>query len=159
MSGGRILSVNKISGGANWTTETGESLAVGHVVKSSFTHSRIYTPGKLNNILEISATDGKITRTIQTNFSYAFIYIGDEEDNLLILGDKKGEISARDIRSGKKVWKLRTGGEISSIVSSQRGLLISSYDNFLYMVSTLDGRIIWKRRMEGRSTGNPLGYK
>ena len=151
-SGGKMLSVNKNSGSINWTAETGGNSTVG----SSFSHSRIYTPGKSNDILEISAADGKITRRIQSSFSYTLIHIGDEEENLLVLGDKKGEVSARDMRSGKKIWKLRTGGEISSIVSSQRGLLISSDDNFIYLVSPTDGRIIWKRRMEGRSAGDPL---
>ncbi len=150
LSGGKLLSVNTTSSNINWTETIGNKLSA--VPKLS--NNNIYTIGSFNNIFEISAATGKTVRKLRLNSPYTAIYIGD--GNRLILGNKKGEVAAQYVQSAKRIWKLRTGGEISSIVNSPRGLVITSYDNFIYLVSPLNGKIIWKKRMEGRSAGDPL---
>jgi hypothetical protein len=53
-------------------------------------------------------------------------------------------------------WKLRNGAEISSVTPTAEGLLISSFDNFIYLISENGGKPLWKKRLSGRITAAPL---
>lgn len=74
----------------------------------------------------------------------------------LILGNKKGEVFAIDTKSRKNIWKFRAGAEISNISFTPKGLLVTSFDNFIYLAAAESGRIIWKRRLEGRLIIEPF---
>ncbi len=92
-------------------------------------------------------------------------------DKTIIVGDQKGivssikiekidfEISKRE-KKGKKttnnIWKFRVGAEVSNINFTPRGLLITSLDNFAYLISAGKGNLIWKKRLAGRISEKPL---
>lgn len=71
-------------------------------------------------------------------------------ENFLALGNKKGEIITLNTKTKKTVWKFRAGAEISNISLTSKGLLATSFDNFVYLIKPEDGNLIWKRRLEGR---------
>lgn len=74
------------------------------------------------------------------------------DDLGLVIGDARGEITA--LKSAKRVWRLRGGGQIAAITALNSGTLgISSYDNFIYILARVNGHIIWKKRMAGRAVG------
>ncbi len=58
----------------------------------------------------------------------------------------------------KNFWKFRNGAQVSSITFTPKGLLLTSYDNFVYLVSTEKGKLIWKKRLAGRITVEPLVF-
>ena len=72
------------------------------------------------------------------------------DDDRFAVGDERGNIFEFD-SNGKTLWKFKTGARISSIVATKDGLLASSYDNFVYMLSYYRGSVVWKRRLSSRS--------
>ena len=91
-------------------------------------------------------------------------------DETLIVGDQKGivssikiekigfEISKKEKKKKTKYasWKFRLGAEVSDISFTPRGLLITSLDNFAYLISAEKGDLIWKKRLAGRISEKSL---
>lgn len=57
---------------------------------------------------------------------------------------------------GRLLWRYRTGGRVQSVAPTVRGFLITSLDNFVYMISPLRGKRIWKRLLMGRVAAPPV---
>ena len=57
---------------------------------------------------------------------------------------------------GRLLWRYRTGGRVQSLASTPRGFLITSLDNFVYLISPLRGNRIWKRLLMGRVAAPPV---
>jgi outer membrane protein assembly factor BamB len=81
----------------------------------------------------------------------------------LFWGDNKGSVfsvkntNSKGLMKNYKInWRFRNGASISHLTAAPDGLLISSYDNFIYFVSYEDGEIIWKRRFSGRIHSEPF---
>ena len=71
-----------------------------------------------------------------------------------ILGDSKGNVLY--INNSDPIWKFKAGGQISSITSLEKELIITSFDNFVYKISTENGEKLWKKRLSGRIIDKPL---
>lgn len=85
---------------------------------------------------------------------YRRFIIGKDEgkqlnEDLSILTDSMGNISAGS-------WKARVGAEVSDISLSDHGLVVSSADNFVYMLTVNHGDRKWKRKFTGRLLGAPV---
>jgi hypothetical protein len=102
----------------------------------------------------ISSTDGRTSFQIKTDSIPASLYLTD--DNTLIWGDKKGNLVALDTATNHIRWKFKNGGQVSGITPAGKNILVTSYDNFVYLMSPIDGNIIWKRRLSGRVAEKPL---
>lgn len=76
----------------------------------------------------------------------------------LYTGDANGVIHAYSINKKKKktLWKFQNGGAVSFINYTSRGLLVTSFDNFAYMLDIRSGNPIWKTRFAGRIALQPL---
>jgi outer membrane protein assembly factor BamB len=83
----------------------------------------------------------------------AFLLLGNK---ILFWGDSLGNVYALDVVSGKIFWRFRIGGQISYIIFTSKGILLTSYDNFVYLVSADKGRALWKKRLSGRIVVEPL---
>ena len=94
-------------------------------------------------IISKTSTEVEITAIVSTNRSN------------VIYGTKRGLIRALDTDSKKSFWSIKIGGEISGIIKTDKGLLVSSFDNFIYMLDINKGHKIWKKRFSGRLTGKP----
>ncbi|MDQ3323301.1 MAG: PQQ-like beta-propeller repeat protein, partial [Acidobacteriota bacterium] len=77
-------------------------------------------------------------------------------DGKIIYGDRHGGVTALNKSDKIKIWKFRAGAEISDITQTPFGALISSFDNYVYLISTADGKLVWKKRMPGRTFARPL---
>lgn len=107
-----------------------------------------------NKVLVMSADDGAILKEFDVSFKATAMAF--EPDEKLILGDNKGGVHAFNPKNEAKMWTIRGGGEISDITLTDFGVLVSSFDNFAYLVSPTSGKRIWKRRMSGRLSEKPL---
>lgn len=77
----------------------------------------------------------------------------------VFLGDEKGTVRAfftAPTGAGKEKWSFRSGAAVAHITPTSRGLLISSFDNFAYLISERNGDVVWKRRFPGRLSFEPL---
>lgn len=74
-----------------------------------------------------------------------------------VYGDGKGNVYGSSLPgSVLRGWKFRAGAEITDITRTAYGLLVSSKDNFLYLLDPDRGKLIWKRRTAGRISGKPF---
>jgi outer membrane protein assembly factor BamB len=75
---------------------------------------------------------------------------------LLVWGDDIGRITAIDPGKGSAKWRAQAGGAIGTILETERGLLITSLDNFIYLYDPSTGSLRWKKRLPGRSIEVPF---
>jgi outer membrane protein assembly factor BamB len=118
----------------------------------------------------VSAKDGDTIYKFPVFTEFSAIYYNSDAKKL-IWGSKKGNVSAITLDSRrlsepeasktkrKAVWKFKNGAEISEISLTEKGFLISSFDNFLYLISKDKGDLIWKKRLNGRIAAAPMIYK
>lgn len=78
------------------------------------------------------------------------------KDSNLFVGDTAGNILLLDTRNQTVRWKTWTGAEVANVTKVKQGFLIVSLDNYIYLLSEKNGGRIWKKRLSGRSIGNPL---
>ncbi|HLM60009.1 MAG TPA: PQQ-binding-like beta-propeller repeat protein, partial [Pyrinomonadaceae bacterium] len=83
-------------------------------------------------LVSLSLATGEIIRGINT-VSPPTAVVNDKIRGNLIWGDKRGTIYSFDTESRKFNWYFRKGAEISSIVFTERGILTTSLDNFIYL--------------------------
>ena len=74
----------------------------------------------------------------------------------LSVGDRQGNIQTFDLVRKKRLWKVKTGGEIVGITNLGKRLLVSSNDNFTYLFSLKSGKKTWKRKLAGRLIGKVI---
>jgi outer membrane protein assembly factor BamB len=60
------------------------------------------------------------------------------------------------LNDGRLLWRYRTDGRVQSVAATSRGFLITSLDNFVYLISPLRGKRIWKRLLLGRVAAPPV---
>lgn len=75
------------------------------------------------------------------------------DSNSLFVGDKLGTVSRVNIRDKKLSWESRAGAEITDITEIGDKLLVSSSDNYVYLLSKKNGNRIWKKRLDGKNQG------
>ncbi|MGI8542954.1 MAG: PQQ-binding-like beta-propeller repeat protein [Aridibacter sp.] len=121
---------------------------------SSPENSRIYLGSKNETLIELSLSDGRISRqiNINNNPTYIFYFRNFEQ---IIIGYKDGTVNSFN-NNLKKTWDLKFGGEITDIKNFKENLLISSKDNFMYSVKAVKGNNIWKLKLPGRIVGSIL---
>lgn len=109
-----------------------------------------------NRLLKISAAKGETESDVS---------IGSEKvsnllyrDGFFFLGYPNGEFRKTSVSSKgtELIWKLKTGGGISGLYEFKKKLLVTSLDNFVYLVSFDSGKIRWKKRAGGRINIMPL---
>lgn len=99
-------------------------------------------------ILLFSAVDGKLLKKISTNSIPENIFWDGRES--LIWTDSRGFINALNIETNKIAWKKRSGAALSTVIRTHIGLLVSSLDNFVYMLDEKNGDVIWKKRFSDK---------
>lgn len=78
------------------------------------------------------------------------------KDGEILVSDDRGALYSVNRSGAFERLKARFGGKITDISFYDERYLLSSLDNFLYLISK-DGRnIVWKKRLSGRLTDKPL---
>lgn len=99
-------------------------------------------------IVFIGPTDGSITRTVLTKSEPSALLLSNGH---IIVGDDRGNITSLDLAKDRSIWTFRSGGKISGIYTAgDSNVLITSFDNFTYLVERETGHVIWKRRQPSR---------
>lgn len=120
----------------------------------------------------LNLNEEKTYKKVELDVIPTAIYINNN-DGSFIIGDQKGivlstkmkktdyEISKKEIKEIKEKnngWKFRLGAAVSNISFTPKGLLITSLDNFAYLISSKEGNLIWKRRLTGRISDKLLVF-
>jgi outer membrane protein assembly factor BamB len=144
-----LFALNKKDGTIIWSNSSEKGLSS----LPLFNSDKIIISNLDNKISIISAETGTIQYQIKAKTEPKAVLF---EDGLLFWGDKKGGVYAINPQNKKILWQLRYGAEISNLVLTPMGILVTSFDNFIYMVSREKGKLIWKKRLAARITEMPL---
>ncbi len=135
----------------------------GMTTRPYFEGSRVIFGRADQRIIVFSLNDFTVSSESATVPSAASAVL--KSNDSLIWGDALGivHLSNRQRKSASvkpvEKWRFRTGGSISDLALTNRGteseVLISSLDNFLYLVSLKTGKLIWKKRLSGRPAFAP----
>ena len=96
----------------------------------------------------ISAQGGRIVSRQTTDHvitALAFL-----KKDAIAAGDERGNVTLFGTENTKVVWRFKSGAGVSSVSETEQGILVTSLDNFVYMISDYNGDVIWKRRLTGR---------
>ena len=96
-------------------------------------------------IVSIATATGEIFATIKTGSKPSQMFAA--ANGNVIYGDERGFVNS----VGEK-WKFRLGAKVNGISEIGEDILVTSYDNFVYLL-TRDGGVKWKQRLEGRIAG------
>lgn len=147
---GKIFLVNKQNG----NVELERNLNVAPVTRPLFLEDNLFFGTTDKRLIEISAQSGNLKKEFKLSQLPSLIF-GINEGNIVI-GDVLGGIKSLDLNEGTIHWQILTGAQIASITKVKNGLLVSSFDNFIYLLSERNGKLLWRTRISGRSIGAPL---
>ena len=99
-------------------------------------------------ILIISPETGGII--FKSTMEFIPTAITNPSQEVLVMGDERGNVALIGMPGGKNIWKFKSGGAISFVSVEKEGLFITSLDNFVYLISMYNGDVVWKRRLPGR---------
>lgn len=143
---GAVYAVDRRSGTAVWTAETGGQLI------ATFDGGELLAFGQ-NGTSKVT-TDGKVI--FQTVFESAGMpTVAARNLDSVFFGYPDGLLAAFET-SGRRRWSYRLGGRVSFLLPTVRGIVAGSFDNFLYLFDSATGRQVWKRRVAGRIVERPL---
>lgn len=98
-----------------------------------------------------SITTRKTDNIITTKSSENILFSINQSE--ILLGDNRGEIKKIDALNKKILWSVRTGGQITSVIKIADEYLVSSIDNYLYLINSKNGGFKWRKRLNGRTIG------
>lgn len=76
--------------------------------------------------------------------------------NIVYTGTADGYVFAIDRVSGRNKWRVRTGAAVQAVRATEKCILATSLDNFIYCLAPQNGAKLWKRQLAGRIAAPPL---
>lgn len=148
-SGGGVSAFDIENGNAAWKVNLG-----GRVTAPPAYTALTVAVASEKKIDVVSVANGAVTATIKTEQPVTSLEI--RENEMIVAGDDRGNVTNYRDHSGEIWWRFKSGARIGTITETKEGLLVGSFDNFLYMISKYSGDVKWKRRMEGRLVNEPF---
>jgi outer membrane protein assembly factor BamB len=140
---GVIQSVDAKTGVVRWKRQIADQFVADPAVNGT----RVIVATAAKQLLAISLSTGAVTSIRQTRFrTTAVIETGQRE---LIVGDERGNITSFS-QGATVAWKFKSGGEISRMLAFGPHILVTSHDNFIYLLAGKSGSVEWKKRLTGR---------
>lgn len=146
---GTVLAFNLQDGSAAWQLELPAKLSTAPASLNG--HAIVATADK--KLAVISIATGTQIASISTERVTSTLAI--RENGMILAGDERGRVTNYRDNGGSVWWRFKSGARIGSILETSEGILIGSYDNFLYLVSKYTGDVKWKRRLDGRILSRP----
>ena len=143
---GWIAAFDSQSGRVLWRTPVPARITT----RPAFSSYGIAFGTREKQIFIVSPETGEIVFKGATEFIPTAITI--PSDEVLVVGDERGNVASVGIPAGKNIWKFKSGAGISFVSVSKEGLIVTSLDNFIYSIWMYNGDVIWKRRLPGRVT-------
>lgn len=148
-SDGKIYSFDGRNGEARWSYNYGAPFNSQPVVAGS----RVYIGSEDGNLLALEESTGKLLWHYRTKGAVRGPVANGND--LVYFGSGDGYVYAVNAKSGRLIWRKRTGAGVQAVVRAGEELLVASLDNFVYKFS-LAGARLWKRRLPGRISSQPL---
>lgn len=140
---GWVASIDAVAGRIKWQTPSFGKITARPAFLNGISFGTVE-----RKIIIVSTETGEIVSKVSTDFIPTAIT--HPSPDTLVVGDERGNVASIGVRSGKDIWKFKSGAAISFVQVSKEGLYITSLDNFIYLISMYNGDVIWKRRLPGR---------
>lgn len=144
---GIIWSVDAKNGTTLWKRE----ITDGFVAEPVFNGNKVTVASTGKQIFVISMATGEIQSMRKSAF--AVTSLDETASGDLVTGDERGNVISYAADREKAVWRFKSGGQISGIAVLGQHLLVTSHDNFVYLLARRTGDVDWKRRLAGRVAG------
>ena len=148
-SDGKILAFDSTNGQARWSYDYGAPFNSKPVVSDS----HVYIGSEDGNLLALDETTGKLLWHYRTRGAVRGAVANGND--VVYFGSGDGYVYAVNATDGRLIWRKRTGAGVEAVVRANGELLVASLDNFVYKFS-LAGARLWKRRLPGRISSQPL---
>lgn len=146
---GKAYSFDGRNGELRWFYDYGSPFNSQPVVSGS----RVYFGSEDGNLLSLQESTGKLLWHYRTKGAVRGAVANGNE--LVYVGSGDGYVYAINAESGRLTWRKRTGAGVQAVVRAGETLVVASLDNFVYGFS-LAGRRLWKTRLPGRISSQPL---
>lgn len=147
---GHVYSVNKQTGQVLWSNQYAEEFSG----QPQVVGKRVYFGSNAGTIRCLDAGTGQLLWEYKTRGPINGA-IG-VKDNLVYFGSGDGNVYAFDEIRSKVRWQRRTGAAVQSVALVENGVLASSLDNFVYLLSLSKGALIWRQQLPGRIASRPV---
>ena len=149
-SDGRIYAIRKETGEIKWIKYNSSPFSSLNVLDEQI----LYASDTYGDILSIELDTGRTLwryRTRQPLRAPVAIY-----GSMVYAGSAEGFVYAIDRTTGRLRWRVRAGAAIQAVLASEKWVLATSLDNFVYCLSPRNGAKVWKRELAGRVNAPPL---
>lgn len=151
-SDGKIYAFDIGNGQVRWTYDYGAPFNSQPVVSAA----HVYIGSEDGNLLALDENTGKLLWHYRTKGAVRGAVAN--ENDVVYFGSGDGYVYAVNAGDGHLIWRKRTGAGVEAVVRAGEELLVASLDNFVYKFS-LTGARLWKRRLPGRISSQPLVTK
>jgi outer membrane protein assembly factor BamB len=148
-SDGKIYAFDSANGEARWLYDYGSPFNSQPVVSGS----HVYIGSEDGTLLALDEATGKLLWHYRTKGAVRGAVANGND--VVYFGSGDGYVYAVNYTDGRLVWRKRTGAGVAAVVRASEELLVASLDNFVYKFS-LGGARMWKRRLPGRISSQPL---
>jgi outer membrane protein assembly factor BamB len=147
---GHIYSIDKQTGRVLWSQQYAEEFS-GHPL---VTANRVYFGSEAGTVRAFDNRTGVLVWEYKTRGPiHGPIAVS---GNVVYFGSGDGNVYAFDEIRSKLRWQRRTGAAVQAVAVVENGLLASSLDNFVYLLSLNKGALIWRQQLPGRISARPI---
>lgn len=147
---GRIYAFDKATGDILWIVHHTNAISSYPVLHDR----RLYIGSEDGTLLALDESSGRILWRYQTRMAIrGTIAIA---ENIIFFGSAGGYVYAFNETTRRLLWRRRTGAAVQSVLYTSSGVLVTSLDNFVYLLSPRRGELLWKRQLSGRIAAMPL---
>jgi outer membrane protein assembly factor BamB len=146
---GRAYAFDKHTGGVLWSIPFSSSFNGQPVLKAG----RVYFGSEDGTLLALEETTGRLLWRFRTKGAVRGPVAVDQEN--VYFGSGDGYVYAVSADKGRLKWRKRTGAGVEAVTLTGDMLLISSLDNFAYLLNDR-GAQLWKKQLPGRISSQPL---
>ncbi|HEV7396489.1 MAG TPA: PQQ-binding-like beta-propeller repeat protein [Pyrinomonadaceae bacterium] len=147
---GGFYSFDKVTGENNWFVQLGSPLNCTPTIAGD----SVFVGDEDGQLTALEETTGKVRWRFHTNgpvrgpvsVTNGTVYLGSGDGYVYALGEA----------DGRQHWRTRTGAGVQAVKSVSRGVLVASFDNFVYLLHFQKGKRLWKRQLPGRITAQPV---
>ena len=146
---GRAYAFDKHTGGVLWSIPFPSPFNGQPVLKAG----RVYFGSEDGTLLALEETTGRLLWRFRTKGAVRGPVAVDQEH--VYFGSGDGYVYAVSADKGRLKWRKRTGAGVEAVTLTGDMLLVSSLDNFAYLLNDR-GTMLWKRQLPGRISSQPL---
>ena len=147
---GRIVAVDSRTGSTVWNVQLPGKLTASPAISEDLLVAATDT----NKLVVLSAQTGQTLGNISIEKTVSALTI--RENEMIVAGDERGGVTTYRSYAGEIWWRFKSGAKIGTIIETNDGTLVGSFDNFVYLLSNYSGDVKWKKRLDGRIISEPL---